>query len=57
LLALATGAFPNVMGNDAVTNFGTAMDTLQFNATLSRKALPTFVSLSNNRYLIRRLAV
>jgi Ca2+-binding RTX toxin-like protein len=29
-----TFAFPNVMGHDSVTNFGTAKDTLQFNATL-----------------------
>jgi hypothetical protein len=26
--------FPNAMGLDVVTNFGTAKDTLQFNATL-----------------------
>jgi Ca2+-binding RTX toxin-like protein len=29
-----TFAFPNVMGNDLVTNFGTAKDTLLFNMTL-----------------------
>ncbi len=29
-----TFAFPNVMGHDQITNFGTAKDTLQFNATL-----------------------
>jgi Ca2+-binding RTX toxin-like protein len=29
-----TFAFPNAMGHDEVTNFGTAKDTLQFNATL-----------------------
>ena len=29
-----TFAFPNVMGQDEVTNFGIAKDTLQFNATL-----------------------
>jgi fibronectin-binding autotransporter adhesin len=29
-----TFAFPNVMGHDEVTNFGTPKDTLQFNATL-----------------------
>jgi hypothetical protein len=29
-----TFAFPNVMGLDEVTNFGTAKDTLQFNAAL-----------------------
>jgi Ca2+-binding RTX toxin-like protein len=29
-----TFAFPNLMGHDSVTNFGTAKDTLQFNATL-----------------------
>jgi hypothetical protein len=29
-----TLAFPNVMGHDTVTNFGTAKDTLQFNASL-----------------------
>jgi Ca2+-binding RTX toxin-like protein len=29
-----TFAFPNVMGKDEVTNFGTAKDTLQFNAAL-----------------------
>jgi len=29
-----TFAFPNAMGHDVVTNFGTAKDTLQFNATL-----------------------
>jgi Ca2+-binding RTX toxin-like protein len=29
-----TFAFPNVMGHDSVTNFGTAKDTLQFNMTL-----------------------
>jgi hypothetical protein len=29
-----TFAFPDAMGNDEVTNFGTAKDTLQFNATL-----------------------
>ena len=29
-----TFAFPNVMGHDAVTNFGVTKDTLQFNATL-----------------------
>jgi len=29
-----TFAFPNVMGHDAVTNFGIAKDTLQFSATL-----------------------
>jgi hypothetical protein len=29
-----TFAFPNVMGHDEVTNFGTPEDTLQFNATL-----------------------
>ena len=27
-------AFPNAMGNDEVTNFNTAKDTLQFNMTL-----------------------
>jgi len=29
-----TFAFPNAMGHDEVTNFGTAKDTLQFNASL-----------------------
>jgi Ca2+-binding RTX toxin-like protein len=29
-----TFAFPNTMGNDEVTNFSTAKDTLQFNASL-----------------------
>jgi Ca2+-binding RTX toxin-like protein len=29
-----TFAFPDAMGNDEVTNFGFAKDTLQFNATL-----------------------
>jgi len=29
-----TFVFPNIMGNDEVTNFSTAKDTLQFNATL-----------------------
>src|SRR6202035_1040716 len=29
-----TFAFPNAMGHDEVTNFGTPKDTLQFNATL-----------------------
>jgi Ca2+-binding RTX toxin-like protein len=29
-----TFAFPNVMGHDTVTNFGTTKDVLQFNATL-----------------------
>jgi Ca2+-binding RTX toxin-like protein len=29
-----TFAFPHAMGHDVVTNFGTAKDTLQFNATL-----------------------
>jgi Ca2+-binding RTX toxin-like protein len=29
-----TFVFPNVMGKDVVTNFGTGKDTLQFNATL-----------------------
>jgi len=29
-----TFAFPNTTGNDEVTNFGTAKDTLQCNATL-----------------------
>jgi hypothetical protein len=29
-----TFAFPNIMGQDEVTNFGIAKDTLQFNATL-----------------------
>jgi hypothetical protein len=29
-----TFAFPNAMGHDSVTNFGTAKDTLNFNATL-----------------------
>jgi len=29
-----TFSFPNAMGHDEVTNFGTAKDTLQFNATL-----------------------
>jgi Ca2+-binding RTX toxin-like protein len=29
-----TFAFPNVMGHDTVTNFGTAKDVLQFNMTL-----------------------
>jgi Ca2+-binding RTX toxin-like protein len=29
-----TFAFPNLMGNDEITNFGIAKDTLQFNATL-----------------------
>jgi len=29
-----TFAFPNAMGNDAVTNFSTAKDALQFNASL-----------------------
>ena len=29
-----TFAFPNAMGHDEVTNFSTAKDTLQFNASL-----------------------
>ena len=29
-----TFAFPNVMGHDSVTNFGTTKDTLNFNASL-----------------------
>ena len=29
-----TFAFPNIMGQDEVTNFGIAKDTLQFNASL-----------------------
>jgi serralysin len=33
-LGADTFIFPNVMGHDSVTNFGTAKDTLNFNATL-----------------------
>jgi len=39
-----TFAFPNALGNDIVTNFGTAKDVLQFNSYLFANLAPAMAS-------------